>query len=97
MHWQRLRPACQGVQGDTGSVPVAVPRDDLRALTGVGRSDLLADDGIEKGGLSGFDHSGHRNAQRPGKALVEVVQDSQGSRVPLEDLPRLPEQLRCAA
>ncbi len=52
------------VHGDAGRRAVAVPGDDLGALAGVRRGDLLADDRVQQRRLAGLHHAGDGDAQR---------------------------------
>ena len=58
--------------GDAVADAVAVPADQPRALTGVGRGEPLADERVEQRRLARLDPSGDGNAHRPLQALDDA-------------------------
>ena len=54
-------------------VAVAIRGDDAGALGGVGRGDLLADEGVEQRRLAGLDLAGDGHPQRSVEAAAQVV------------------------
>jgi hypothetical protein len=75
-----------------GSVSVAVPGDDARAFTGVGRSKLFAEQRVDQRRLAGLDRADESDTQWLVGAPAERVEPPRCLRVVAVDRPGLIEQ-----